>query len=811
MKKAMRKPVVAGIITGLVFAVSALLFISGALNFPESKTYDFRVRLLAGQSRPSDDIIVILLQQESLDWAQRERGWGWPWPRKAYADLVDYMNTAGAKSVAFDMLFSEPSIYRNARQDEIIDRAVESLEQAQQLIDEDPAPRRPPEGSAAGSGAGGNRRMGPMFRSVVGALRELSSREDDAAFVKAEQDFGRVVQTVFLSGQGGGLSSWPPDLRKPLLIPQGNVPVLRLGRDDTNSLLTTAQFPIEELRNHSGVIGTVTGISDQIDGILRRGRLFYYFDERLIPTLGPASLLVSGDKPQEFSFDSPTQTLRWENTAIPVDRKGNVILHFRGDMDRYVPYDFWEVLSSAEAYQAGKTPLLPPEDFNGKYVFFGLYAPGLYDIFSTPISSTYPGVGVHITMMDNLLSGDFIRESPWWVDLIILFAASLLITLLSLFSGRIPVSVGATMLAVILIVGLGIAAYHVANLWLPMAAPIITVILAFLASTVYNYATEGSQKRFIKSAFSRYLSPKVIEQIIADPSQLNLGGEKREMTAIFTDIRSFSTISEALGDPSKLVELLNFYLTRMSDIVLQNGGTIDKYEGDAIIAFFGAPIHMEEHAQLACRSAVRMHKQEQEINREATERGLITPEVMAALFRKGILKSANDPNPLFTRLGINTGDMVVGNMGTPDKMDYTIMGDAVNLAARLEGINKQYNTGGILVSEYTQAKLGDEFVYRPLSRVRVVGKNIPIRLYELLDIREEAPPELADMVSKWGTSFQAYEGRNFAAAGNGFKAIYQKNPKDLVAKLYLERCAKFFTSPPPEEKWEGGVDNLTEK
>jgi hypothetical protein len=155
--------------------------------------------------------------------------------------------------------------------------------------------------------------------------------------------------------------------------------------------------------------------------------------------------------------------------------------------------------------------------------------------------------------------------------------------------------------------------------------------------------------------------------------------------------------------------------------------------------------------------------------------------------------------------------MVVGNMGTPDKMDYTIMGDAVNLAARLEGINKQYNTGGILISEYTRAKLGDEFILRPLSRVRVVGKNIPIRLYELLDIASEAPAELVNMVNKWGPAFKAYDGRNFAGGGNVFKAIYQQNPKDLVAKLYLERCAKYHSSPPSQDTWEDGVDNLTEK
>ncbi|MDR3148296.1 MAG: adenylate/guanylate cyclase domain-containing protein, partial [Treponema sp.] len=658
------KYTMAAVIAILVFAVSALLMVSGALDFPEYKTYDFRVRLLANYTRPSDDIIVVLLRQDSLDWAQRERGWGWPWPRKAYAELVEYMNIAGAKSVAFDMLFTEPSVYRSARQDEIIDRAVEQLEQAQEMAGQSP-----------------RQTMGSIFRSVVGALRELSGREDDASFAAAATDYGRVVQTVFLSTETGKDSAWPADLDKPLFIPQGDLPVLRLGQDELP--LTGAQFAIEELRNTGGIIGTLTGVPDQVDGTLRRGRLFHLFDTRLIPSLAAATLIIAGDRPQELGFDADEQAITWGGSLLPVDREGSLILRFRGDIGRYVPYDFWQILESAEAYQAGEVPLLPPEDFKDKYVLFGLYAPGLYDIFSTPISSVYPGVGMHITMLDNLLTGDFIRESPLWINLALLFAVSLLITLLSLFPGRAPVSVGASLTALLLIIGGGIAAYHFGSLWLPMAAPVVAVILAFLSSMVYSYVTEGSQKRFIKSAFSRYLSPKVIDQIIADPSQLNLGGEKREMTAIFTDIRSFSTISEALGDPGKLVELLNFYLTRMSDIVLQNGGTIDKYEGDAIIAFFGAPVYTEEHARLACRSAVLMHKAERDINREALAQGLITQAVMEALVRKGILKNSNDPKPLFTRLGINTGDMVVGNMGTPNKMDYTIMGDAVNLAARL--------------------------------------------------------------------------------------------------------------------------------
>jgi adenylate cyclase len=293
--------------------------------------------------------------------------------------------------------------------------------------------------------------------------------------------------------------------------------------------------------------------------------------------------------------------------------------------------------------------------------------------------------------------------------------------------------------------------------------------------------------------------------------QLKLGGEKREMTAIFTDVRSFSTISEALGDPAQLVELLNFYLTRMSNIILDNEGTIDKYEGDAIIAFFGAPIRLSNHASLACRTAVTMKKAESRINREALEQGLVTSKVIEALAAKKIINGIDDPSLLFTRFGINTRDMVVGNMGTPSKMDYTIMGNAVNLAARLEGVNKQYDTGGILISEYTRKHIGDDFILRPLSRVRVVGINTPLRLYELLDITIGAPAELTAMVKSWEQGFDFYEKRDFSAAMNIFETIYRNNSAGLTAKKYIDRCIKYIAAPPEEAVWDNGVDNLFEK
>jgi len=322
----------------------------------------------------------------------------------------------------------------------------------------------------------------------------------------------------------------------------------------------------------------------------------------------------------------------------------------------------------------------------------------------------------------------------------------------------------------------------------------------------------SEERRVIKNAFSRILSPKVIDQIVADPSRLKLGGEKRKMTAMFTDIQRFSSISSELQDrygedgPKVLVDLLNLYLTEMSNVVLENGGTIDKYEGDAIIGFFGAPAWMEDHAAQACRSAILMKRREIEMVESVMKPDGEFYNPLTRLIEKNVIRRMR---PLYTRLGINTGDMVVGFMGTPAKMDYTIMGNAVNLAARLEGVNKQYDTHGVLISEYTREQIGDEFVVRPLSRVTVVGIPVPLRLFELLEIKSDAQQSMLDMAAAWEEAFKAYEDRDFKGAKKIFGDIYREDGEDAAAKLYIERCEKFIASPPPEE-WDG-VDNLTEK
>ena len=749
------------IITGAISLVMVFSYIGGFFDFLEYKLYDLRVNIFAPMTAASDDIIVILLDQDSIDWAQRERGWGWPWPRAAYAEITDFLNRGGAKSLAFDVIFSEPSIYNDA--------------------------------SLSGKGM-----------------------TDDELFAEASEKFGRNVQIAVFSLQTGNTAVWPADLDKPLFALNNFGGIYseyeKLNQNVEQAGRVRAIFPIRELRNSAGIIGNVTGWPDS-DNIFRRLNLFSVFDGKAVPGLSAASLIVSGEKPEIF-YNERRRQIEWGDYVIPVDRQGRSILKFNGPLDRYHPYWAWTILQSAEDCRNGKEPLLYPEDFAGRYVFFGFYAQGLFDIFANPITSVYPGVGMHITMLDNMLQRNFIRESPVWINIILILGSVILIILLALANSRISLNVGGTVVIFVLLFGAAMAAYHLYSLWIPMAAPMFSAVLTFLTTAVYNYATEGRKKRFIKSAFGQYLSPVVIDQLIDDPKKLNLGGELRDMTAIFTDVQRFSSISEILQKeypdkgPKVLVNLLNLYLTEMSDIILRNKGTIDKYEGDAIIAFFGAPVWSEDHPSLACRSAVLMKRREAELLDRIMDPQGEFGSPLSRLIKSGIIRAER---PLYTRLGINSGSMVVGNMGTPNKMDYTIMGNAVNLAARLEGVNKQYDTGGILISEYTKNRTGDEFVVRGLSRVRVVGIDTPLRLYELLDIREDASRDLLEMVKSWEQAMDAYENMDFLAAKNIFTVIFQKNETDKTAKLYLDRCGKFLASPPSAEKWDDGVDSLTEK
>ena len=400
----------------------------------------------------------------------------------------------------------------------------------------------------------------------------------------------------------------------------------------------------------------------------------------------------------------------------------------------------------------------------------------------------YPNVGTYSVAANMMLSGEFLDDAPWYVSAIIALIYSFFIGfLISRFDTYRSIITGAS--GLVILSGAFLAFFAVSKIYIGFAAPLVATTVTFVSIMVSKFLTASREKAFLHNAFSRYLAPEVITEIINDPDKLNLGGEKREMTAIFTDIQGFSTISEKL-DPAQLVKLLNRYLTAMSNVIMENQGTIDKYEGDAIIAFFGAPIFRSDHPALACRSALAMKVAERELNKVVVEEGL-------------------SPSPLFTRIGINTGEMVVGNMGAENKMDYTIMGNAVNLAARLEGVNRQYHTGGILISEYTKDKIGDEFICRRLDRVRVVGINTPLRLYELLNLKEKAVEVELNTRQLWEQAMDNFEQKHFTEGLYKFESMLKSNPDDKVAQFYAVRCMRFIENPPSDD-WDA-VNNLTEK
>jgi adenylate cyclase len=422
-----------------------------------------------------------------------------------------------------------------------------------------------------------------------------------------------------------------------------------------------------------------------------------------------------------------------------------------------------------------------------KFCIIGRVDTGTTDYGANPFYGKYVNVGTHGVVLDTILSETFIVPISSWLYVIFML---IFIPLFFLVSSRLsPVPRLATgIAAMLLIVTAIIALLRYAGIFWGPAGIVLAMLSAVITREIISYSSSEKEKSFIRSAFSTYVSSDVVKEIIADPSRLQLGGTKRHMTAIFTDIRGFSTISEKL-DAEALVNLLNRYLSAMSDVILAEKGTIDKYEGDAIIAFFGAPLDLSDHALRACVSAITMKKLEAQLNISIMEQKL-------------------SPSPLFTRIGVNSGEMVAGNMGTENKMNYTIMGNAVNLAARLEGVNKQYGTA-ILASEATVRETGSHLLYRKLDRVRVVGINEPVRLCELVEIAEQASPEQKKLVTVFHAALDHFEQRNWKQAAEGFKEGLAIKPDDNPSKIYYERCVEFFKKP-PNDTWDG-VYNLTSK
>ena len=451
-----------------------------------------------------------------------------------------------------------------------------------------------------------------------------------------------------------------------------------------------------------------------------------------------------------------------------------MIIRYHGPQGTYKSYSAAAIINSWALMEEGKPPQISPEDFKDKIVFFGTSAPGLYDLRSTPLSAVFPGPEIQATVADNLLNGDFISVFPQ----ILLFMYVLFLAVLTGIGISALKKTSKILLFLFLCLALPVAASVLAffsGLWLDMVPPLSAVILSFSSASVLNYVFEGRQKRFIKSVFGYYLSPHVIEQVLENPDLLCLGGEKRKITSFFSDVAGFTAISEKLS-PEVLVNLLNAYLTEMTDIILSFQGTLDKYEGDAVIAFWNAPLLQPDHALRACRATLRCQARLAELQ---------------PFFKK---EYGCD---LSQRIGLNSGPVIVGNMGSRDRFDYTAIGDTVNLASRLEGACKQYKVP-VLIGEETYRQVQNWMVGRRVDIIRVVGKQKPIKVYEIFGEKGEVKDRLLEKVEVFQQALQAYEARDWEKA----EVLLQKQGDDMLAQIYLDRVRLFKKSPPPDG-WDG--------
>ena len=416
----------------------------------------------------------------------------------------------------------------------------------------------------------------------------------------------------------------------------------------------------------------------------------------------------------------------------------------------------------------------------GAFCIIGWTGTSTTDIGVNPFEEEYMNVGTHAAIVNTILQGRFLDDLPWWMSALASFVLALLVTLAIRRLSPLP-SIIVGLAFFVAVAGAGVAWFVLTGVYPGILAPLLSVFFAFGILTLVKFLRNERERAQVRDAFSRYLSADVISEVLSDPAKLQLGGQEKTLTAMFTDVKGFSTISESLT-PTDLVALLNRYLTEMSNTIMTERGTIDKYEGDAIIAFFGAPLDLPDHPTRACTAAVHMKKTERLLN-EHFQGEQLTPQ------------------KLLTRIGINTGTMVVGNMGTDQKMDYTIMGSSVNLASRLEGVNKQYGTW-ILISQQTYEDGGKEFLTRRLDRVRVVGIEEPVRLYELVDEKTAAEPQVVEAVDAFEAALTLFEQKEWIRSRAAFESVLRIKPDDGPAGVFLKRCNEFAVKP-PAASWDG--------
>lgn len=724
----------------------------------ERQLYDSALTTFTRRHGLSENITVVAIDQSTLDLVRANRTYArnfgnYPWTRSLWARVAEELSASGARAVLFDAVMDEPDTDPSADQafaTALRDTGlplylgVSSHPSAAALPQVKPVQRLPAPAQAPAGDA-------PVPEAPSGEFEEVG--EDEA-----------------------------PPATDPLLAAQALAfpvrtegrPLPRLESEPARGMLQHHQLvpPIAPLLSEVDGFGLVE-VEPDPDGSMRRTRFAYTDGTNAYVTL-PVALAADLFGAQELAFSG--RTMRLGSRELVVNPDGSAEIDYGGTLhERYRVIPLIAVLDAWALRHEGKPTGLSPDLFRGKVVVIGGTALGVGDTKTTPFGASVPGVSKQVAVLDNLLTGRFITQAPLWVSLLFSLSLALASTVVLMTLRRPELELAWLLLltpVVFAVMGYTLAFGRVHLL---TAMPTVAGLLASLGAVASNHLFANREAAFIRQAFSRYMEPRLIEQMIEENQLPRLDGEAREITAFFSDIRGFSTFSERFrDDPRELVRVLNMYLTRVSSSLINEGGCLDKYIGDAVVCLFGAPVHQEDHAVRACRGALRVKAEVEQLREEFRQQGL--PDV-------------------YTRIGLNSAKLFVGNFGSDQLFDYTAIGDGMNLAARLEGANKAYGSL-IMIGPSTYARARHAIEVRELDNVRVAGKTEAVTVYELLALKGQLSARTRETVACYHEALALYRKAYFAEAVTVLETRLAQDPEDGPTAALLERCRKYELSPP---------------
>ena len=710
------------------------LQVSGILDRIENISYDARV-LLTLKDTPDDKVVIVNLDERSIQ-AEGQ----WPWPRDLIGRMVtNLFETYQVRAMGFDMAFPESDRTSGT---ELID----SLRT--QVFADDPA--------AAEKLA--------QYQFVT---------DKDAAFAEALRGHQVVLGYTFKN-----------------VVPEGDVATSGVLGEPVFDQATASQFDLlwKQPEGYTGNVAQLQAAAEHAgffdnptisaDGVYRRVPLLQEYEGQVYPSLAlQLTRAAMGNPPVELIFDPPEA-----RGALNIDRVRIGPLEARVDQDlaafvpfRGGPYSF-NYVSATDVIRGQADPAI----LNDAIVLLGTDAPGLYDLRSTPAGSPFPGVEVHANLVSGFLENRVKQRAPYYIGIEVVMMLLIGALMAWLFSVLSPLA-GAVMLLALIggVFGLGMALWEYANFIMPMGTLVVYTIALYLAHLLYGYLIESRGKRDISRLFGQYVPPELVEEMADRPDEISMEGESRDMSVLFSDVRGFTTISEKL-EARELSQMMNEFLTPLTGVIHHHRGTIDKYMGDAIMAFWGAPLSDPQHATHALEAGLEMTRAVRKLDEAFTARGWPTINI---------------------GVGINSGEMRVGNMGSEFRMAYTVMGDAVNLGSRLEGLTKAYGVE-FICSESTRLAGPSDWAFRELDKVRVKGKKEPVTIYEPLGPKEELDADFRQDVARHRGALKAFREQNWDVAEREWMTLYKSPRTHLLYELYLKRIAVYRKSPPGAD-WDG--------